>query len=277
MDSRAIVALGVGTTGFILGLLTVLDGSSIGVFAGVASLGAGLVGWMISRQLQDTERLLDAERRQAVGLEETITSQVQARITAEDAVRSLGSELAATQASEVERTERVEEQIRQEVQLTGASGRSAITDPDTGLYTENYFRAAVEARVAAARRHLRPVAVVLMEVTRGTGDDRSQAEPQLVADYVMATLRESDTACRTSKGLYALVLEDTPENGAVWTVERIRRRMAEESSDLTLWAGVACYPAHAFEVRDLVGKASEALEAATEWHQDRIEVAVADL
>lgn len=277
MDSRALVALAVGSTGFVLGLLTVLDGSSLGVFAGVASLGAGLIGWMLARQIQDTERMLDAERRQALGLEETVTSQVQARITAEDAVRSLGTELAATQASEVARAERVEEQIREEVNLTGSSARSAITDPETGLYTETYFRAAVEARVAAARRHLRPVAVVLMEVTKGEGEERTQAEAQVVSDYVMATLRESDTACRTSKGLYALVLEDTPENGAVWTVERIRRRMAEENQNLTLWAGIACYPAHAFEVRDLVGKASEALEAATEWHQDRIEVAIADL
>ena len=278
MDSRALVALAVGTTGFVLGLLTLLDGSTLGIFAGVASLGAGLIGWMLSRQIQDTERMLDAERRQAAGLEDTVTSQVQARISAEDAVRSLGSELAATQASEVERAERVEEQIREEVQLTGSEARSAITDPNTGLYTETYFRAAVEARVAAARRHLRPVAVVLIEVTKAEeGESRTQADPKIVADYVSATLRESDTAFRTSKGLYALVLEDTPENGAVWTVERIRRRMAEENENLTLWAGIACYPAHAFEVRDLVGKASEALEAATEWHQDRIEVAVADL
>ena len=135
----------------------------------------------------------------------------------------------------------------------------------------------MEARVAAARRHLRPVAVVLIEVTQGTNDDRRQADPHIVADQLIATLRESDTACRTSKGLYALVLEDTPENGAVWTVERLRRSIAEEADGLTLWAGIACYPAHAFEVRDLVGKASEALEAATEWHQDRIEVAIADL
>lgn len=278
MDSRALVALAVGTTGFVLGLLAVLDGSTIGIFAGIASLGAGVIGWMLTRQIQATEQLLESERRQTAGLEESVTSQVQARISAEDAVRSLGSELAATQASEIARAERVEDQIREEVHLTGSSARSAIMDPATGLYTETYFRAAVEARVAAARRHLRPVAVVLVEVTIKTeGQERTQADPQLVSDYVMSTLRESDTACRTSKGLYALVLEDTPENGAVWTVERIRRRMAEDSADLTLWAGIACYPAHAFEVRDLVGKASEALEAATEWHQDRIEVAVADI
>lgn len=277
MDSRALVAISVGVTGFVLGILSVLEGTWIGFFAGIAALGAAVAGAVIARELAATKAALNSERKQSAGLEDAVTSQVQARISAEDAVRSLGTELAATQASEVARTERVEEEIKNEIQLTGATARQAITDPATGLYTETYFRAAVEARVAAARRHLRPVAVVLVEVTGGSGDDRHQAEPKMVSEQLIETLRESDTACRTSKGLYALVLEDTPENGAVWTVERIRRKIAEQDESLTLWAGVACYPAHAFEVRDLVGKASEALEAATEWHQDRIEVAIADL
>lgn len=277
MDSRAFVTITVGVTGFVLGLLSVFEGTWIGLFAGIAALGSAIAGVILSRDIKTLNTELENERKQSAGLEDAVTSQVQARITAEDAVRSLGTELAATQATEQARAERVEEEIKNEIQLTGATARQAITDPATGLYTETYFRAAVEARVAAARRHLRPVAVVLVEVTGGSGGDRHQADPMIVSDHLIATLRESDTACRTSKGLYALVLEDTPENGAVWTVERIRRRIAEEHEGLTLWAGVACYPAHAFEVRDLVGKASEALEAATEWHQDRIEVAIADL
>ena len=279
LKSRAFVAIAVGATGLVLGILAALegDGAVLGIFAGIAAMGAGLIGAAYSRALEETEKQLEVERHQAQGLEQTVTSQVQARITAEDAVRSLGNELAATQASEQMRAERVEKQIQEEATSSGPTGRQAITDPTTGLYTETYFRAAVEARVAAARRHLRPVSVVLLEITSGTPGDRTPADPSMVADYLMGTLRESDTACRTSKGLYALVLEDTPENGAVWTIERIRRRIAEDERKLTVWAGVACYPAHAFEVRDLVGKASEALEAATEWHQDRIEVAIADI
>lgn len=277
MDSRALIAISVGITGFVLGIFSAIEGSPLGLFAGIAALGAAIVGFVFARDLGKAKAELEAERKQSAGLEDAVTSQVQARITAEDAVRSLGTELAATQATEQQRAERVEEEIKNEIQLTGATARQAITDPATGLYTETYFRAAVEARVAAARRHLRPVAVVLIEVTGGSGEDRYQADASSVSGHLTETLRESDTACRTSKGLFALVLEDTPENGAVWTVERIRRRIAEEDESLTLWAGVACYPAHAFEVRDLVGKASEALEAATEWHQDRIEVAIADL
>lgn len=276
-DSRAFVAIAVGLTGFVLGILSLIEGSPLGLFAGIAALGAAFAGLVLSRELSKTKDELATESQQAAELENAVTSQVQARITAEDAVRSLGTQLAESQASELERAERVEQEIKEEIQLVDGSARSAIIDPDTRLFTETYFRAAVEARVAAARRHLRPVAIVLIEVTRGSEEDRTQADPTIVADQLIATLRESDTACRTSKGLYALVLEDTPENGAVWTVERLRRNLAEVAEGLTLWAGIACYPAHAFEVRDLVGKASEALEAATEWHQDRIEVAVADL
>lgn len=282
MDSRSFVSLTVGVTGLVLGIFAAVDGSVAGLFAGVAALGAGLVGWMVSRQVIDTERQLAVERRQLDSMEETVTSQVQARITAEETVRSLSTELSATQRSEAERAERIEKQIRDEIRSQAGShagapaGKNAVTDPESGLFNESYFKAATEARVAAARRHLRPVAIILMQVMDTSGETRTPADPHLIADYLAATLRESDTACRTSRGLFALVLEDTPENGAVWTVERIRRRLAEDQEDLTMWAGVACYPAHAFEVRDLVSKASEALEAATDWNQDRIEVATAD-
>ena len=187
------MALAVGATGLILGIFAAIEGATLGVFAGLASLGAGIIGAVYGRSLNETEAKLEAEKHQAAGLEETVTSQVQARITAEDAVRSLGTELAATQASEQERAERIEEQIKQEAEVSGAPGRSAITDQQTGLFTETYFRAAVEARVAAARRHLRPVSVVLLEVTSGTAGNRSPAQPSLVADYLHSTLRESDT------------------------------------------------------------------------------------
>jgi len=149
-----------------------------------------------------------------------------------------------------------------------------LTDSATGLFSESYFRVALEARISAARRHLRPVAVVLLEVVDGlnTGLPRP-AKPEAVAAGVRETVRDADTACRMEDGRYGLVLEDTPENGAIWTVERIRRRLSEHAPGQTLWAGVACYPAHAFDTDEILQQAEAALEAAREWRQDRIEVA----
>ena len=96
-------------------------------------------------------------------------------------------------------------------------GGSSLVDAH-GLFSQEYFLMAVETRVSAARRHLRPVAVVLFEV--GTHDDGTRAAPALVATAIRATLREADTACRLSGDRYAFVLEDTPEDGALWTMER---------------------------------------------------------
>lgn len=152
-----------------------------------------------------------------------------------------------------------------------------LTDPVTGLFSQDYFDIAIEARIAAARRHLRPVGVVLLEVIQGLRVDQPRpTDPKVVAAAVRATLREADTASRREDGKFALLLEDTPENGAIWTVERIRRHLVDADPSLTVWAGVACYPAHAFDKDSVMKAAENALVAAREWHQDRIEVAAGD-
>jgi diguanylate cyclase (GGDEF)-like protein len=157
------------------------------------------------------------------------------------------------------------------------SSAPALTDPETGLFSQDYFDIAIDARIAAARRHLRPVGVVMLEVVEGLRVGRTHAtDPKRVAEAIQETLREADTACRRSDGRFALLLEDTPENGAIWTVERIRRFLAERDPTLTLWAGVACYPAHGFSSDALVKLAGVALDTAREWRQDRIEVAVGE-
>src|SRR4051794_26908734 len=153
----------------------------------------------------------------------------------------------------------------------------SLTDPLTGLFNESFFRVTLDTRVSAARRHLRPVAVVLVQVAQGVREGAaSPVSPMVVADGVRATLRDADTACRLDDGRFALILEDTPENGAVWTVERVRRALAVDHPGQTLWAGIACYPAHAFDAWELFDRAGQALDAAQEWHQDRIEVATSE-
>ena len=153
---------------------------------------------------------------------------------------------------------------------------NTLTDESTGLFSQEYFDVALDARLSAARRHLRPVAVVLIEVVEGLADGSPRAAtPKVVAESISSTIRDADTACRMADGRFGLVLEDTPENGAIWTVERIRRHLAGTSTGLTLWAGVACYPAHAFDAGEILTQADAALTSAREWRQDRIEVATA--
>lgn len=158
-----------------------------------------------------------------------------------------------------------------------SAGTSSLVDPLTGLYTQEYFEVAIETRVLAARRNLRPVAIVLFDVVEGVLMEGSErADPVPIADAIRRTLREADTACRLADGRFAFVLEDTPEDGAMWTVERVRRALNPITEDQTRWAGIACYPAHAFNAKDTLAKAEEAFLRAREWAQDRIEVAIAD-
>jgi GGDEF domain-containing protein len=154
-------------------------------------------------------------------------------------------------------------------------GTERFLDATTGLFDEMYFRVAVETRIAAARRHLRPVAVVLFRAV-DSNNPAIEADPDAVTKIVRQTLRDSDTAARFPDGRYGFVLEDTPEDGAIWTVERLRRSLANVVPNQLRWAGIACYPAHAFNAAEVMAKAEEAYASAREWSQDRIEVAVAD-
>jgi two-component system cell cycle response regulator len=152
-----------------------------------------------------------------------------------------------------------------------------LIDPVTGLYSERYLLVALDARLAAARRRLRPLSVAMLEVV----DDSSRNNPapavaRAVADAMHATLREADSASRFANGRYVLMLEDTAETGAIWTVERLRSALAAELPGSSIRAGIACYPAHAFDFEEILQQAEAALRLARTWRQDRIEVATGD-
>lgn len=151
-----------------------------------------------------------------------------------------------------------------------------ITDAETGVFTQVFFDASLGKRISAARRGLRPLTVAMVEVVEHVGTpDVVQTRAKPVADILVETLREADTVARMDSGVFAVLLEDTPENGAIWTLERIRRRISEDLAGCTVRAGMSCYPAYAFDADQLVAQSLEALDAAREWRQDRIEVTTA--
>lgn len=166
------------------------------------------------------------------------------------------------------------------------AGEPRPLTPESAILDENYLHVTLNGRVASARRHLRPLSLILLDAVTGVtfSDDVPPPEgvdhlstrvaaPETVQHIVLETLRDADTVCRLESGRFALILEDTPENGAIWTVERIRRRINEELIDVTVWAGVACYPAHGFDGPEVFSQATRAILSARDWYQDRTEVA----
>lgn len=253
----SIVGLVIGIFGIVCGLAAVVTTlPALGLVAGVAALIAGVLYFQAAKQMTQA-----AATGAAVP-----AAPYSAALPDEDARES-----AATMASPALFTA-AEEDLNSD-----RTEADALTDPATGLYTENYLMVALDARIAAARRRLRPVALALVEVVAdlATGEP-SPGDAIDVSAAIRATIRAADTASRLGDGRYAIVLEDTPENGAIWTIERLRSALVSQHANYTVWAGVACYPSHAFNVEEIVEQATSALNQAREWRQDRIEVATAD-
>lgn len=142
-----------------------------------------------------------------------------------------------------------------------------LRDPRSGLLNAAYFEAAVPERVAVARRGLRPLSIVLIRAPLG---DRT---PRERAALVRACLRESDSACQLTSDHIGLILDDTAEDGAVWTTERLRRDLEADQPGVRMWAGVATYPAHRLSAQELLDSAWCALSEAGGWPGSRIQVA----
>ncbi len=266
-DARPDLSRALGTAAGV-GLLAVVTCRTKLALLGSVAAGAAAAPTLSKRRADDTaDEQVGSMNEQIHELEQALAAQVQRRIGAEEAVKSLSEQLSAAE----KRAGDVSAPI---VLSDSGAGGTALTDPATGLLNQEYFVVALESRIAAARRHLRPVSVAVIQVVDGQeADNRPNAEPIVVADALRATLRESDTLTHLHDGRFGVVLEDTTESGAISTMERLRLHLAEHHPSQTLWVGVACYPAHALTAGELIDRADTALAAARDWHQSRIEVA----
>ncbi len=258
----------VGVTVAVVGIgLAVAAGVAVvgwlGVVAGIAALAAAYLAYVIVHRMSRGEAATQELSKQVSQLEEAIASQIQARMVAEEEARR--AKLEAADAS-IEGGSLANKAANDQF--------GSLSDETTGLFGEGYFLVTVEQRISAARRHLRPVAVALVDVVIDPTDPNGDVvDPNIVTLALAETLRDADTACRLGDGRFALILEDTPENGAIWTIERLRRQVSDAVDQSTLWAGISCYPAHGFDTQEILAQAERALISARDWPQDRIEVA----
>jgi diguanylate cyclase (GGDEF)-like protein len=251
--SAGLAALGAGTIG------VAMNSPAFAVVAGVAGVIAAIAGVGLGARARQSEDRL---------------------AVAEDEIRAVRRELSSINAALAEEANRRAAELELgplEPVVDPRARPEHAFDAATGLYDERYFAVLVQQQVAAARRSLRPVSVVIFEIDsmgEADGDTRQQALG-VVGDVVRRTLRESDAACRLGDLMVGAILEDTPEAGAVWAAERVRGTLlASPIGDaLTLSAGVACYPTHALGAAELVHQASRALDEARSRGRDRVELA----
>jgi methylmalonyl-CoA mutase cobalamin-binding domain/chain len=152
-----------------------------------------------------------------------------------------------------------------------------ITDAETGVFSQVFFDASLGKRISAARRGLRPLTVAMLEVVERVGEpDMAHTAPEAGGRHL-----GGDPARGRHGGPHGLR-----------RVRRAARGHPRERCDLDPRAhptahqrrppraapsvpGMSCYPAYAFDAEQLVSQALDALDAAREWRQDRIEVTTA--
>ncbi|MCD9625414.1 GGDEF domain-containing protein [Rhabdothermincola salaria] len=253
MDRRTPLAAGSGLLAVVAGVSAALGApAAVGLVAALAGAMAAVLAVGALTQARASERRAVAAETQIDGLRGELHVADQGRRDAEARLEW------RTQLTAVRR----------------ATEDDHLTDATTGLLAEGWFVVALESRLAGARRNLRPVAVVVLDVVVGLSGGRpAPADPRRVAAAVTATIREADDAFRLRDGVFALLLDDTTDTGAMWTAERVRDAIAGVEPDAVLWAGVACYPAHGLTTDEVLDRADTALDAAREWRQHRIEVA----
>jgi diguanylate cyclase (GGDEF)-like protein len=258
-DLRLVVAATGGVAALAAGAVGVATNSPVwAVVAGAAGVIAAIAGVALGARARRSEDRL---------------------VQAEDEIRAVRRELASINAVLQEEASRraAEDELGPVPDALARPRGEQAFDAATGLYDEKYFAVLVQQQVAAARRSLRPISVIIFEID-SLGDAEKETRQQalgVVGDVVRRTLRESDAACRLGDLMVGAILEDTPEAGAVWAAERVRGTLlASPVGDaLTLSAGVACYPTHALGAAELVHQASRALEEARARGRDRVELA----
>ena len=255
-DRRVAYSIAAGFAALVAGMVTsVADQPDVGLIAGgfgfLAAIGATAIGARL-RSAQDTHDRLVDERD---GLRRELDAL--AAIFAEEATTSRAHNLPLARPQ-----------------------MEASVDTVSGLLGEQHYKVLVQKRVAAARRALQPISLVMFQVDglEDATQERCDAAVAALGEVITATLRESDAACRIGPSMASAILEDTAEAGAVWAAERIRGTLHESSlgDRLTISAGVACYPTHALSALELMDRAERALDHARSQGRDRLEVASSD-
>jgi len=174
-----------------------------------------------------------------------------------------------------------------DLEMHEALAHDASTDPMTGLATDRKFRSTVQAELRRARRYGQQAAVVVADL-----DDFAAVNERfgvLVGDRLLRevaillnnNVRDIDVVARLGEDEMALLLPETGRNAALSVAERFRQEMEEffatrESGgkpvNLTVSAGVACYPDDAATPEALLERAAQALYQAKAMGRNTVEL-----
>ncbi|MCS7001606.1 MAG: GGDEF domain-containing protein, partial [Dehalococcoidia bacterium] len=159
--------------------------------------------------------------------------------------------------------------IRMRENLRGQS----IRDPLTGLFNRRYLEEALKSEVARSFRDDAPFGVIMVDLDYFKrfndcyGHSAGDAALRLVAQFLQASIRAGDIACRYGGEEFTLILPGATLSDTSRRAEQIRRDFPsmtipigdELASVGTLSVGVAAFPDHGRTAEQLLEAADAAL------------------
>ena len=149
---------------------------------------------------------------------------------------------------------------------------TARTDYLTGLDNRRSFDQALVKALSAARRHVRPLSLAMIDLDRfkayndNVGHQAGDAYLRQAAEVWRASLRPEDFIARYGGEEFVVVLPETDLDGALQSMERLR---ASTPAPLTCSVGLAQWdPTETPSA--LIGRADQSLYRAKEQGRDRL-------
>jgi len=143
-------------------------------------------------------------------------------------------------------------------------------DEVTQLYSQGYFERRFTQELRRAERYCEFLSLVLIDMSSALADQSSAAEVKAVKDLgqlIGHTVRATDILARLGKNRLAVLLTETPKEGAFRLAERLSEKITGSSlseglqglKEESLNIGIASFPEDGAQQDDLLQVASSPL------------------
>lgn len=172
----------------------------------------------------------------------------------------------------------------EELKLRARLHHQSVRDPLTQLYNRRYFIESLAREINRAEQGAAEFAVLMLDLDHFKlfndthGHQGGDVVLREFGKVLVRTLRGGDVPCRYGGEEFAVLMLDCPPAGAWRRAEEIRAAVAAMAIDhhgtvvqgITTSIGVACFPADAGNVEQLVARADDALYRAKKAGRDRV-------
>jgi len=159
-----------------------------------------------------------------------------------------------------------------------------FVDDLTGLYNMRYLDVSLDNEIKRAKRFKKGLGLLFVDLDhfKNVNDDYGHLIGSKllkeVADSLLKSIREIDTAIRYGGDEFILILPDTSREGSIRVAERLREHMENEifltgeelQLKITCCIGVAAYPEDAENPVDLIHLADKAMYKGKETTRNRV-------